>query len=147
MAEWLWHRTSTTFAKVGHSLASVHVVLEEQQTESYRQLQKPLERWQAFDPTGILHHSPSIVLRNTGRQVGRVDELQFVGQEHPTHALLDSSPNDIPIDVACHRCTLNMQVSSGTMNNSSTNEPSCTTVTVSFNGVLLVETGTWRSPY
>ncbi|GFT38598.1 uncharacterized protein TNCV_4949081 [Trichonephila clavipes] len=40
-----------------------------------------------------------------------------------------------------------MQVSSGTQNNSSANEPSCTTVTVSFSGVLLVLTGTWRSPY
>ncbi|GFW32907.1 uncharacterized protein TNCV_1774721 [Trichonephila clavipes] len=38
--------------------------------------------------------------------------------------------NDIPIDVACHRYTLNMQVSSGTKNNSSPSEPSCTTVTV-----------------
>ncbi|GFX22003.1 integrase catalytic domain-containing protein [Trichonephila clavipes] len=46
--------------------------------------------------------------------------------------------NDIPIDVACHRYTLNMQVSSGTKNNSSPDEPSCTTVTVSLNGVLLV---------
>ncbi|GFW63441.1 uncharacterized protein TNCV_401071 [Trichonephila clavipes] len=55
--------------------------------------------------------------------------------------------NDIPIDVACHRYTLNMQVSSGTKNNSSPNEPSCTTVTVSFNGVLLVVKGTWHSPY
>ncbi|GFT42537.1 uncharacterized protein TNCV_1787831 [Trichonephila clavipes] len=55
--------------------------------------------------------------------------------------------NDIPIDVACHRYTLNMQVSSGTKNNSSPNEPSCTTKTVSFNGVLLVVTVTWRSPY
>ncbi|GBM33018.1 hypothetical protein AVEN_263507-1 [Araneus ventricosus] len=55
--------------------------------------------------------------------------------------------NDIPIDVACHRYTLNMQVSSGTKNNSSPNEPSCTTVTVSFNGVLLVVTGTWCSPW
>ncbi|GFV66245.1 uncharacterized protein TNCV_2631861 [Trichonephila clavipes] len=41
--------------------------------------------------------------------------------------------NDIPIDVACHRYTLNMQVSSGTKNNSSPNEPSSTTVTVSLN--------------
>ncbi|GFY20188.1 uncharacterized protein TNCV_208201 [Trichonephila clavipes] len=55
--------------------------------------------------------------------------------------------NDILIDVACHRYTLNMQVSSGTKNNSSTNESSCTTVTVSFIGVLLVVTSTWRSPY
>ncbi|GFX18993.1 uncharacterized protein TNCV_322981 [Trichonephila clavipes] len=55
--------------------------------------------------------------------------------------------NDIPIDVACHCYTLNMQVSSGTKNNSSPNEPSCTTVTVSFSGVLSVVTGTWRSPY
>ncbi|GFT26637.1 uncharacterized protein TNCV_3604461 [Trichonephila clavipes] len=39
-----------------------------------------------------------------------------------------------------------MQVSSGTKNNSSPNEPSCTTVTVSFNGVLLGVTGTWCSP-
>ncbi|GFT42380.1 uncharacterized protein TNCV_1786671 [Trichonephila clavipes] len=54
---------------------------------------------------------------------------------------------DIPIDVACHRYTLNMQVSSGTKNNTSPNELSCTTVTVSFNGVLLVVTGTWRSTY
>ncbi|GFW38781.1 uncharacterized protein TNCV_3881481 [Trichonephila clavipes] len=99
-----------------------------------------------------------------------VDGLQFVSQAYPTQALLDSSPvsmlanpyglyplivgirlhvcmNDIPIDVACHRYTLNMQVSSGTKNNSSANEPSCTTITVSFNGVLLVVTGTWRSPY
>ncbi|GFV17894.1 uncharacterized protein TNCV_3409401 [Trichonephila clavipes] len=40
-----------------------------------------------------------------------------------------------------------MQVSSRTKNNSSPKEPSCTTVTVSFNCVLLVVTGTWRSPY
>ncbi|GFX64340.1 uncharacterized protein TNCV_1413231 [Trichonephila clavipes] len=40
-----------------------------------------------------------------------------------------------------------MQVSSGTKNNSSPNEPSCTKITVSFNGVLLVVTGTWRSSY
>ncbi|GFV16246.1 hypothetical protein TNCV_2547391, partial [Trichonephila clavipes] len=37
--------------------------------------------------------------------------------------------NDIPIDVVCHRYTLNMQVSSGTKNNSSPKEPSFTTVT------------------
>ncbi|GFX97966.1 uncharacterized protein TNCV_4906171 [Trichonephila clavipes] len=55
--------------------------------------------------------------------------------------------NDITIDVACHRYTLNMQVSSGTKNNSSPNEPSYTTVTVSLNGVLLVVNGTWHSPY
>ncbi|GFW28227.1 uncharacterized protein TNCV_4499571 [Trichonephila clavipes] len=55
--------------------------------------------------------------------------------------------NDIPIDVACHRYSLNMQVSSGTKNNSSPKEPACKTVTVSFNGVLLVVMGTWRSPY
>ncbi|GFU57390.1 uncharacterized protein TNCV_3635691 [Trichonephila clavipes] len=41
-----------------------------------------------------------------------------------------------------------MQVSSGTKNNSlPEREPSCTTVAVSFNGILLVVTGTWRSPY
>ncbi|GFV48451.1 uncharacterized protein TNCV_3027211 [Trichonephila clavipes] len=55
--------------------------------------------------------------------------------------------NDIPIDVAYHRYTLNMQLSSGTKNNSSPNKPSYNTVMVSFNGVLLVVTGTWRSPY
>ncbi|GFT41701.1 uncharacterized protein TNCV_4707831 [Trichonephila clavipes] len=55
--------------------------------------------------------------------------------------------NDILIDVACHRYTLNMQVSSGTKNNSSPNEPSCITVTVSFSGVLLVLTGTWSFLY
>ncbi|GFU89265.1 uncharacterized protein TNCV_4278791 [Trichonephila clavipes] len=55
--------------------------------------------------------------------------------------------NDIPIDVACHRYSLNMQVLLE-QDNSSPNEPSCTTVTVvSFNCVLLVRTGTWRSPY
>ncbi|GFY19054.1 uncharacterized protein TNCV_3877421 [Trichonephila clavipes] len=54
--------------------------------------------------------------------------------------------NDIPLDVAYHRYTLNMQGSSGTKNNSSPNEPSCNTVTVTFNGVLLVLTGTWHSP-
>ncbi|GFX97213.1 uncharacterized protein TNCV_557031 [Trichonephila clavipes] len=50
--------------------------------------------------------------------------------------------SDIPIDVACHRYTLNMQVSSGTKNNSSPNDPSCTTVMASLNSVLLVVTGT-----
>ncbi|GFW11688.1 uncharacterized protein TNCV_43231 [Trichonephila clavipes] len=55
--------------------------------------------------------------------------------------------NDIPIDVACHRYTLNMQVSSGTKSNSSPNAPSCTIITVSFNGVLLVVTDTWFSTY
>ncbi|GFT89976.1 uncharacterized protein TNCV_4592771 [Trichonephila clavipes] len=55
--------------------------------------------------------------------------------------------NDIPIDVTCHRYTLSMQVSSGTKNNSSPNEPSCTTVTVSFNDVPLELTGIWHSPY
>ncbi|GFY13714.1 uncharacterized protein TNCV_4960841 [Trichonephila clavipes] len=64
---------------------------------------------------------------------------------HRSYVTVDQ--NDIPIDVACHRYTLNMQVSSGTKNISSPNEPSCTTVTVSFNGVLLVVTGAWRSPY
>ncbi|GFV77067.1 uncharacterized protein TNCV_691351 [Trichonephila clavipes] len=94
-----------------------------------------------------------------------VDGLQFVGEAYLTHAILDSSPVSMlanssggnpPIegirlqclyDAACHRYTLNMQISSGTKNNSSPNELSCTTVTVSFNGVLLVVTGTWRSPY
>ncbi|GFV01729.1 hypothetical protein TNCV_3261421 [Trichonephila clavipes] len=37
---------------------------------------------------------------------------------------IDSSPNDIPIDVACQRYTLNMQISSGKHEQ---NEPSCTT--------------------
>ncbi|GFV33634.1 uncharacterized protein TNCV_4567491 [Trichonephila clavipes] len=100
-----------------------------------------------------------------------VDGLQFVGQAYPTHALFgfksgeyasqsirsdilhlmafvyNICTNDIPIDVACHRYTLNMKLSSGTKHNSSLNEPSCTTVTVSFNGVLLVVTGNWHSPY
>ncbi|GFY21705.1 uncharacterized protein TNCV_1168491 [Trichonephila clavipes] len=51
------------------------------------------------------------------------------GETKQTYMLFQ---NDIPIDVACHRYTLNMQVSSGTKNNSSRNEPSCTTV----NGVI-----------
>ncbi|GFY27563.1 uncharacterized protein TNCV_910141 [Trichonephila clavipes] len=96
---------------------------------------------------GILHHSSSNALWNAGIHVGGVDGLQFVGQVYPTYAQLNSSTNDIPIDVSCHRYTLNMQVSSGTKN-SSPNELSFTTVTVSFNGVLLVVTGTWCcSPY
>ncbi|GFX00595.1 uncharacterized protein TNCV_2236021 [Trichonephila clavipes] len=80
-----------------------------------------------------------------------IDGVQFIGQAYPTNALLDSSPNDIPIDVVCHRYTLNMQVSSGTKNNFSLSEPSCTTITVSFNGVLLMlkradETGLMLAP-
>ncbi|GFV87595.1 uncharacterized protein TNCV_3282331 [Trichonephila clavipes] len=66
----------------------------------------------------------------------------------PTYMLFQ---NDIPTDVVCHLYTLNMQVSSGRENNSSPNararEPSCTTLMVSFNGVLLVVTDTWPSPY
>ncbi|GFU20682.1 uncharacterized protein TNCV_3176221 [Trichonephila clavipes] len=62
------------------------------------------------------------------------------GTPQQTYVLLQT---DIPVDVACHRYTLHMQVSSGTKNNSSLNEPSCTT----RNGVLLVVTGTWRSRY
>ncbi|GFU59023.1 FLJ37770-like protein [Trichonephila clavipes] len=46
--------------------------------------------------------------------------------------------------MVCHRYTLNMQASSGTKNNSSPNEPSCTTVTMSFNGVKLTSYGTVR---
>ncbi|GFX15849.1 uncharacterized protein TNCV_1061711 [Trichonephila clavipes] len=75
------------------------------------------------------------------------DGLQFIGQAYPTHALLDLTPNGIPLDVDCHRYTLKMQIISETKNNSSPNEPSCTTVTLSFKGVLLVVKGTRRSPY
>ncbi|GBM23856.1 hypothetical protein AVEN_208497-1 [Araneus ventricosus] len=59
-----------------------------------------------------------------------------------THMLFQ---NDILIDVACHRYTLNMQV---VLNQAQflPNEPSCTIVTVSFNGLSAV-TGTRRSPY
>ncbi|GFS52209.1 uncharacterized protein TNCV_4849551 [Trichonephila clavipes] len=46
--------------------------------------------------------------------------------------------NDMPIDLTCHRYTLNMQISSGFKNNSSPNEPSCTTAMASFNDVLLL---------
>ncbi|GFV09091.1 uncharacterized protein TNCV_1834791 [Trichonephila clavipes] len=75
-----------------------------------------------------------------------IHKQKFSTLDHPklTYMLFQK---DIPIDVAFHRYTLNMQVSSGIKNNSSPNEPSCTTVTVSFNGVLLVVTGTWSSPY
>ncbi|GFW70770.1 uncharacterized protein TNCV_4148181 [Trichonephila clavipes] len=38
-----------------------------------------------------------------------------------------------------------MQISSGTKNNSSPIEPSCTTISISFSGAFLVVTGTWRS--
>ncbi|GFV85661.1 uncharacterized protein TNCV_3436641 [Trichonephila clavipes] len=71
-------------------------------------------------------------------------KFSTIGTPKQTYMLFQK---DIPIDVVCHRYTLNMQVSSGTKNNSSPNEPSDITVTVSFNGVLLVVTGTWRSPY
>ncbi|GFW84915.1 uncharacterized protein TNCV_682031 [Trichonephila clavipes] len=65
------------------------------------------------------------------------------GAQKQTYLLFQ---NDIPIDVACHCYNMNMLVSSGTKNISSPKEPSCTTAKVSFNGVLLVVTGTWRSP-
>ncbi|GFU51104.1 uncharacterized protein TNCV_2549111 [Trichonephila clavipes] len=80
------------------------------------------------------------------RSITVINKQKFSAQSAPkqTYMLFQ---NDIPIDVACHRYTLNMQVSSGIKNNSYPNEPSCTTVTVSFSGVLLAVTGTWRSPY
>ncbi|GFX53767.1 hypothetical protein TNCV_1597131 [Trichonephila clavipes] len=62
-----------------------------------------------------------------------VDGLQFVGQAYPTHALLDSSPNDIPLDVFCHRNTLKMQVNFGTKNISS---PSARSILHHHNGVV-----------
>ncbi|KFM63827.1 hypothetical protein X975_04219, partial [Stegodyphus mimosarum] len=55
--------------------------------------------------------------------------------------------NDVPIELACQGSNLNMQISSRTQNNSIPKEHSCTTVTVSFNDVFLVVTGTWSSPY
>ncbi|GFT57414.1 uncharacterized protein TNCV_2035381 [Trichonephila clavipes] len=55
--------------------------------------------------------------------------------------------NDTPIDVACYRYTLNMQVSSGTKNNPPKRAILHHRNGVAFNGVLLVVTGTWRSPY
>ncbi|GFT50197.1 uncharacterized protein TNCV_3622521 [Trichonephila clavipes] len=70
-------------------------------------------------------------------------EIQHPWRTKQTYMLCK---NDILIHVACHRYTLNMQVSSGTKNNSSPNEPTRTTVRVSFNGDLLVVTGNLRSP-
>lgn len=55
--------------------------------------------------------------------------------------------NDVPINLGCHGSDLNMQICSGAQYNSTPNEQSCTTVMVSFNDVVLVVTGTWRSPY
>ncbi|GFU95839.1 uncharacterized protein TNCV_4664311 [Trichonephila clavipes] len=76
-----------------------------------------------------------------------VDGLQLVGQAYPAHALLDSSPNDVPIDLACLGSNLNMQVSSGIQNNPLSNDQSSIFKTVSFNDVLLFVTGTLCSPY
>ncbi|GFV61818.1 hypothetical protein TNCV_4164761 [Trichonephila clavipes] len=77
-----------------------------------------------------------------------VDELQLISQACPTSALLDLSPNDIPINLAYHGSNLNMQVSSGTQNNFPfPNEEFRTTETMSFDDVLLVVTSTRSSPY
>ncbi|GFT25231.1 transposable element Tc1 transposase [Trichonephila clavipes] len=46
--------------------------------------------------------------------------------------------NDVLIDFSCYGSNLNLQVCSGTRNNSPPNEQSCTTETVSFNDVLLM---------
>ncbi|GFU43325.1 uncharacterized protein TNCV_3768651 [Trichonephila clavipes] len=62
------------------------------------------------DEDGVVIHKPKFSKSGTPKQ---------------TYMLFQ---NDIPLDVACHRYTLNMQVSSGTKNNSSPNEPSCTTL-------------------
>ncbi|GFV23875.1 uncharacterized protein TNCV_272381 [Trichonephila clavipes] len=60
-------------------------------------------------------------------------------QKFSTHGALKQTymlfQNDIPIDEAGYRYILNMQVSSGNKNISSSNQPSWTTVTVSSNGV------------
>ncbi|GFW53553.1 uncharacterized protein TNCV_4814591 [Trichonephila clavipes] len=123
----------------------------------------PVDRWKGVDglqfvgqayPTHVLlDSSPVSMLTNpyvynvstvrTGVVIHR-QKFSIHGAPKQTNMLFQ---NDIPIDVACHRYTLNMQVSSRTKNNSSSKEPSCTTVTVSFNGVRLVVTGTWHSPY
>src|SRR5215510_1528448 len=55
--------------------------------------------------------------------------------------------NVVPVDLANHGSDLNMQIRSGAQYESTPNENSCITVTVSFNDVVLVVTGTWRSPY
>ncbi|GFU74255.1 uncharacterized protein TNCV_4168461 [Trichonephila clavipes] len=132
----------------------------------------PVDRWEGVDGLqfvgkayplhALLDSSPISMLANPYDDILRLKTFVYnvcmvrTGvvihkQKFSTHGAPKQTymwfQNDIPIDVACHRYTLNMQVSSGTKNNSSPNEPSCTIVTVSFNGVLLVVTGSWRSPY
>ncbi|GFV88613.1 uncharacterized protein TNCV_1244231 [Trichonephila clavipes] len=132
----------------------------------------PVDRWEGVDglefvgqayPTHALLDSSSVsMLANPYGDILRLKAFVYnvctvrTGvvihkQKFSTHGAPKQTymlfQNDIPIDVVCHRYALNMQVSSGTKNNSSLNEPPCTTVTLSFNDVLLVATGTWRSPY
>ncbi|GFW17083.1 uncharacterized protein TNCV_2762071 [Trichonephila clavipes] len=123
----------------------------------------PIDRWEGVDGLqfvcqpypihALLDSSPVSMLPNSHGDILRLKAIVYnvymvrsgvvihkqkfitLGAPKQTYMLLQ---NDIPIDVVCHRYTLYMQVSSGTKNISSPNEPSCTTVTVSFNDVLLV---------
>ncbi|GFX27752.1 uncharacterized protein TNCV_3662391 [Trichonephila clavipes] len=105
----------------------------------------PVDRWervdglqfigQAYPTHALLDSSPVSMFRlkafvynvctvRTGVVIHK-QKFSTHGTPKQTYVLFQ---NDIPIDVACHRYTLNMQVSSGTMNNSSPNESSCSMV-------------------
>ncbi|GFS55654.1 uncharacterized protein TNCV_131661 [Trichonephila clavipes] len=100
----------------------------------------PVDMWEGVDGLQFVRQAfvYNVCMVRTGVVIHK-QKFSTHGAPKQTYMLFQ---NDIPIDVACHHYTLNMQVSSGTKNNSSPNEPSCTTVMVSFDGVLLVVTGT-----
>ncbi|GFW08442.1 uncharacterized protein TNCV_2774641 [Trichonephila clavipes] len=82
----------------------------------------------------------------TVRMGSFIYKLKFCAHGAPkqTYMLLQ---NDVPIDFACHGSNLNMQVSSGTQNNSSPNDQFGNIETMSFKYVLLVVRGSWCTPY
>ncbi|GFT80188.1 uncharacterized protein TNCV_4506001 [Trichonephila clavipes] len=97
----------------------------------------PVDRWEGVDGLQFVSQAYPTMLYWIQVRTGVVIHKQTFsthGAPKQTYMLFQ---NDIPIDVACNRYTLNMQISSGTKNNSSSNEPSFTNVTVSFNVVSL----------
>ncbi|GFV76695.1 uncharacterized protein TNCV_4729151 [Trichonephila clavipes] len=84
-----------------------------------------LEEWNSI-PQSLIDNLIASMANRTGVVIYK-QKFSPHGAPKQTYMLFQ---NDISIDVACHRYTLNMQFSSGTKNDSSPNEPSCTTVTV-----------------
>ncbi|GFX33459.1 uncharacterized protein TNCV_4122931 [Trichonephila clavipes] len=75
--------------------------------------------------TGDILRLKAFVYNNCTMRTGVVIHKQKFSTHGAPKQMYMLFQNDIPIDVTCHRYTLNMQVSSGTKNNSSPNEPSC----------------------